>query len=307
MGQGDAMPSGASASDDVSYHRAPPAFCLAGLFQRNHRPYIGAFGSGNALAFSGPGEIVMKTSGNTILLTGGGSGIGRELARRWHDAGNTVIVTGRTEDSLAATAEGREHIHARVLDVADAEAVAAFAERIANEFPALNVLVNNAGIMPLEDISAPRDLSRAEACIATNLMAPIRLTDALLTHLEAADDAAIINVSSGLAFVPLVRAAVYSATKAAIHSWTESLREALVDRVEVIELAPPAVQTELTPGQSTREGYMPLGEFIDEVMDLFGRVPTPSFIGVQRVRMLRDAEIEGRYPQVFGMLNAPVT
>lgn len=84
------------------------------------------------------------------------------------------------------------------------------------------------------------------------------------------------------------------------------MREALVDSVEVIELAPPAVQTELTPGQSTRAGYMPLDEFIDEVMDLFGRVPTPAFVGVQRVRALRDAEVEGRYEQVFGMLNAPV-
>ncbi|WP_374414843.1 SDR family oxidoreductase [Novosphingobium colocasiae] len=249
----------------------------------------------------------MKTSGNTILLTGGGSGIGRELARRWHDAGNTVIVTGRTEGSLAATGEGRSQLHARVLDVTDPEAVATFAERIINEFPALNVLVNNAGIMPLEDVAQPRDLGPAEDCIATNLVAPIRLTDALLAHLKSVDDAAIVNVSSGLAFVPLVRAAVYSATKAAIHSWTESLREALVDRVEVIELAPPAVQTELTPGQSTRAGYMPLDEFIDEVMDLFAKVPTPAFIGVQRVRALRDAEVEGRYEQVFGMLNAPVT
>lgn len=249
----------------------------------------------------------MKTSGNTMLLTGGGSGIGRELARRWHDAGNTVIVTGRSEGSLAATGEGRPNLHARVLDVTDAEAVATFATRVVNEFPALNVLVNNAGIMPLEDVSEPRDLGPAERCIATNLMAPIRLTDALLEHLKAADDAAIVNVSSGLAFVPMMRAAVYSATKAAIHSWTKSLREALVDSVEVIELAPPGVQTDLTPGQSTRAGYMPLGEFIDEVMDLFAKVPTPAFVGVQRVRTLRDAEIEGRYEQVFGMLNAPVT
>lgn len=162
----------------------------------------------------------MKTTGNTILLTGGGSGIGRELARRWHDAGNVVIVTGRTEASLAATAEGRDQIHARVLDVTDPEAIASFAERVISEFPALNVLVNNAGIMPLEDVSNPRDLARSEECVTTNLLAPIRLTDALLAHLKAVDDAAIVNVSSGLAFVPMVRAAVYSATKAAIHSWS---------------------------------------------------------------------------------------
>ncbi|WP_260927471.1 SDR family oxidoreductase [Novosphingobium sp. 9] len=247
----------------------------------------------------------MKTSGNTILLTGGGSGIGRELARRWHDAGNVVIVTGRTISSLQDTASGCEHIYARQLDVTDPDAIRAFATSIVEEFPALNVLVNNAGIMPLEDVSQPRDLARSEACVTTNLLGPIRMTDALLAHLKGQADAAIVNVSSGLAFVPLVRAAVYSATKAAVHSWSESLRFALDGAVEVIELAPPAVQTELTPGQSTREGYMPLEDFIDEVMSLFAQQPTPPLIGVGRLGFLRNAEIEGRYDQTFAMLNGP--
>ncbi|MDF2638228.1 MAG: DltE [Novosphingobium lindaniclasticum] len=247
----------------------------------------------------------MKTSGNTILLTGGGSGIGRELAQRWHDAGNVVIVTGRTLASLEETASGRANIHAFALDVADPAAIAAFARDILARFPALNVLVNNAGIMPLEDVSVPRDLSRAEACVVTNLLGPIRMTDALIGHLRAQDDAVIVNVSSGLAFVPLVSAAVYSATKAAIHSWTDSLRLSLQGAVEVIELAPPAVQTELTPGQSTREGYMPLDAFIDEVMGLFAQVPTPGLIGVERLAYLRNAEAEGRYMETFAALNAP--
>lgn len=245
----------------------------------------------------------MKPSGNTILLTGGGTGIGRELAQRWHDAGNIVIVTGRTLASLEETAKGRQNIHAVALDVSDPAAIAAFARDILSRFPALNVLVNNAGIMPLEDVSVSRDLSQAEACVTTNLLGPIRMTDALITHLRGQSDAAIVNVSSGLAFVPLVGAAVYSATKAAIHSWTDSLRFALKNVVEVIELAPPAVQTELTPGQSTREGYMPLDAFIDEVMDLFARQPTPELIGVERLAVLRNAEAEGRYGQTFAMLN----
>jgi uncharacterized oxidoreductase len=249
----------------------------------------------------------MKTSGNTILLSGGGSGIGRELAQRWHDAGNVVIVTGRTLASLEETAKGRANIHPMALDVGDAEVIRAFAADVLAKFPALNVLVNNAGIMPLEDISAARDLSRAEACVTTNFLGPIRLTDALVGHLSAQTDAAIVNVSSGLAFVPLVSAAVYSATKAAIHSWTDSLRFALTGKVEVIELAPPAVQTELTPGQSTREGYMPLGDFIDEVMGLFAQQPTPELIGVQRLGFLRNAEAEGRYAETFAMLNTPHT
>ncbi|WP_395331572.1 SDR family NAD(P)-dependent oxidoreductase [Novosphingobium sp. BL-8H] len=247
----------------------------------------------------------MKTSGNTILLSGGGSGIGRELAQRWHDAGNVVIVTGRTLASLEETARGRGNIHPMTLDVTDGDTIRAFAADVLAKFPALNVLVNNAGVMPLEDISVPRDLSRAEACVTTNLLGPIRLTDALIAHLSSQPDAAIVNVSSGLAFVPLVAAAVYSATKAAIHSWTDSLRFALAGTVEVIELAPPAVQTELTPGQSTREGYMPLGDFIDEVMSLFAQVPTPELIGVQRLGFLRNAEAEGRYAQTFATLNAP--
>ncbi len=247
----------------------------------------------------------MKTSGNTILLSGGGSGIGRELAQRWHDAGNVVIVTGRTVASLEETAKGRENIVAMALDVSDGDGIRAFATRVLAEFPALNVLVNNAGIMPLEDISAPRDLALAEACVTTNLLGPIRLTDAFVEHLSGQSDGAIVNVSSGLAFVPLVSAAVYSATKAAIHSWSDSLRFALSGKVEVIELAPPAVQTELTPGQSTREGYMPLKDFIDEVLDLFAQVPTPELIGVQRLGFLRNAEAEGRYAQTFATLNAP--
>lgn len=235
----------------------------------------------------------MLTSGNTILLTGGGSGIGRALAHRWHDAGNRVIVTGRTIESLEETAAGRPNIFAHRLDVSDPSAIGMFAQSIVAEFPELNVLVNNAGIMPLEDIAQPRNLGAAEACITTNLLA----------HLRTRADAAIVNVSSGLAFVPMARAAVYSATKAAIHSWTQSLRFALDGSVEVIELAPPAVQTELTPGQSTRDGYMPLEEFIDEVMALFARQPTPPLIAVERLGFLRQAEAEGRYDRTFAMLN----
>lgn len=246
----------------------------------------------------------MRTTGNTILLTGGGSGIGQQLAWRWHDAGNTVIVTGRRMDALAATAAGRPGIVSRTLDITDAAAIRTFAAQIVQEYPALNVLVNNAGIMRMEDISGPRDLSDAEETVTTNLLGPIRLTDALVGHLATRPDAAIVNVTSGLAFVPLVGAATYSATKAALHSYTVSLRAALRDRVGVIELAPPAVQTDLTPGQSTREGYLPLADFIAEVMDLFGQTPTPTEINVARVAFLRRAEAEGRFDAALAAINA---
>ena len=245
----------------------------------------------------------MKSSGNTILITGGGSGIGAALAHRFHDAGNVVIIAGRRQDALDATAAGRPNIHTMTLDVESAEGVADFAARVLASFPALNVLINNAGIMRFEALDHARDLSDAEATITTNLLGPIRLTNALIDHLVAQPDSAIVNVTSGLAFVPLVDTPTYNATKAAIHSYTIAMRDALAGKVEVIELAPPAVQTGLTPGQESREGYQPLDEFADEVMALFAQQPTPPEILVQRVAFLRNAEREGRFDETFQQLN----
>lgn len=247
----------------------------------------------------------MNPTGNTILITGGGSGIGRELARAFQALGNSVIVAGRRRGALDETIGDRADMTAIEVDVEDTSAIAAFAARVVAEHPALNVLVNNAGIMKYEDVTAPRDLGDAEAMIVTNILGPIRLTDALIGHLAAKGDGAIVNVTSGLAFVPLVAAATYSATKAAMHSYTVSLRQQLRGRVEVIELAPPGVQTDLTPGQSVREGYMPLDAYIDEVMALFQQAQTPAEILVQRVRPLRDAEREGRFDAVLAAVNPP--
>lgn len=246
----------------------------------------------------------MKTTGNTILVTGGGSGIGLALAQRWHDAGNKVIVTGRNADKLQAAIAGRPNMSAVSLDVTDADAIAAFAKDIVARFPDINVLVNNAGIMNAEDAGTKRDLTQAEATVITNILGPIRLTDALVDHLAAQADSAIVNVTSGLAFVPFPKAPTYSATKAAMHSYSVALRIQLEGRVEVIELAPPAVRTDLTPGQSTREGYMPLGDFADEVMALFAVEPTPAEILVQNVLPLRNAEANGTVPQMLAMLKS---
>lgn len=246
----------------------------------------------------------MKISGNTILITGGGSGIGEALAQRFHDAGNTVIIAGRRRDALEAAIAGRPNMHAMTLDIDSIEGVEAFAREVVAAHPALNVLINNAGMMKYEALDARRDLADAEATITTNLLGPIRLTNALVDHLKAQADAAIVNVTSGLAFVPLVAAATYSATKAAIHSYTISLRDALAGQVEVIELAPPAVQTDLTPGQRTRAGYQPLDEFADEVLALFGQAPTPREILVERVKFLRNAEAEGRFDAALDAITA---
>ncbi len=246
----------------------------------------------------------MKLTGNTILITGGGSGIGEALAHRFHDRGDTVIVAGRRLDALERAAEGRANIHVLTLDVEDPAAIAEFAGRVVAEHPALNVLINNAGVMRFEPLDRARDLADAEATVRANLLGPIRVTNALIDHLVAQADAAIVNVTSGLAFVPLVATPTYNATKAAIHSYTVAMREALKGKVEVIELAPPGVQTSLTPGQETRPGYLPLAEFADEAMALFAKQPTPKEILVERVGFLRFAEAQGRFDETVAQLNA---
>jgi uncharacterized oxidoreductase len=190
------------------------------------------------------------------------------------------------------------------VDLDSAAAVADFAGEVVRRHPAINVLVNNAGIMRFETLERPRDLSDAEAIIATNLLGPIRLVDALIDHLAARPDAAIINVTSGLAFVPLPQTPTYSATKAALHSYTVALREQLRGKIEVIELAPPAVQTDLTPGQSTREGYQPLDSYADEVIALLKADPHAPEILVEKVQPLRFAERDGRVSEILAQFEA---
>lgn len=246
----------------------------------------------------------MKPSGNTILITGGGSGIGQTLAQRLHDADNTVIVAGRRQNALDETIAGRANMHALVLDIESPEGIADFTERLLGAYPSLNVLINNAGIMRFEDLAQTHNLADAEATITTNLLGPIRLINSLTDHLVKQSDAVVINVTSGLAFVPLTTTPTYNATKAAIHSYTIALREVLKGKVEVIELAPPAVQTGLTPGQETRPGYQPLTDFTDEVMALLTQQPTPPEILVERVRFLRFAEANGQFDETLTKLNA---
>ena len=244
----------------------------------------------------------MKKTGNTILITGGGSGIGQALAHRWHDAGNNVIITGRRQQALDDAVAGRERMAAYVLDVTEADEVEAFARRIVAEHPALNVLLNNAGVFSPETVTSRRDLSDAESMIETNILGPIRMTNALIDHLSAQANAAIINVSSGLAFVPYPASPTYSATKAAIHSYTAAIRPLLKGKVEVIEIVPPQVQTELSPGQSKDPNSMPLDAFADEVMELLHAAETPAEVCVEGVRYFREAEAKGQFDEALQML-----
>ncbi len=250
-------------------------------------------------------ERDMTPTGNTILVTGGTSGIGLELAKAFHKLGNTVIIAGRRKKLLDDAVVAHPGMAAYVLDVEDKASITSATAKIIKDHPSLNVLVNNAGIMRGEDMTAKTiGLADAEATIATNLLAPMRLIAALLPHFRAQPKSAIINVTSGLAFVPLAHTPTYSATKAALHSYTQSLRHQLRGTsVEVLELAPPMVQTDLMPGQASNPHGMPLADFIAESISLLQSTPTPPEILVERVNILRRAEAEGRFGQVFAFLN----
>lgn len=248
----------------------------------------------------------MNISGNTILITGGGSGIGRALAEALHKAGNQVVIAGRREALLHEVTSANPGMEALLLDIQDKDDVAAFARQAVESFPELNAVIHNAGIMRSEAVAAGDFLATAEDTIATNLLGPIRLTSALLPHLLKQERAAILTVSSGLAFVPLATTPTYSATKAAIHSWSMALREQLkATSVEVIEIAPPYVQTELLgPQQAVDPTAMPLAEFTAEVMALLESQPSSGEIIVERCKPLRFAAESGQVAAIFAQLNA---
>jgi len=248
----------------------------------------------------------MKMTGNTILITGGGSGSGRGLAEALHTLGNQVIIAGRRKQTLDETTTANPGMKSVIVDVEDRSTLAAFAAQVTEEYPALNVLINNAGIMRAENLlDQPGDIADAEATIATNLLGPIRLTAALLPHLQKQAQAAVINVTSGLAFVPLAFTPTYSATKAALHSYTQALRLQLrATPIQVIELIPPAVATELMRGGSSNPHYMPLDEFIAESINLLTTQPEATEINVERVKFLRFAAESGQFNVVFNALNS---
>lgn len=249
----------------------------------------------------------MKTTGNTMLFTGGTSGIGLGLALRFAGAGNTVVVAGRRRELLDRIVAEHSDIEAVELDVDDPASIAAAYEAVGRSHPELDVLVNMAGIMLPEDLRDPGHLAVAEATVTTNLLGPIRVLNAFLPLLLRQESATVVNVSSGLAFVPLPVTPTYNATKAAIHSWTESLRVQLAGTpVQVIELVPPSVQTDLMPGHRDDERAMPLEDYLSEAFEILRTQPDVEEVLVDRVRFLRFAEVEGRYDDVLTLLSGRV-
>ncbi len=250
----------------------------------------------------------MKTTGNTILITGGGSGIGRGLAEAFHKLGNKVIIAGRRQQVLDETTAANPGMASAVLNIEDAASIRAFAAKLTADFPALNVVINNAGIMRPENLlTQSADVADAEATITTNLLGPIRLTAALLPHFLKQPHATIMTVSSGLAFIPMALTPTYNATKAAIHSYTQALRYQLKStNVEVIELVPPYVQTELMGSQQAADPRaMPLKDYLTETIEILKTQPNATEILVERVKPLRFSASNGeeKYNAFFQQFN----
>ncbi|WP_250121628.1 SDR family oxidoreductase [Chroococcidiopsis sp. CCMEE 29] len=249
----------------------------------------------------------MKITGNTILITGGGSGIGRSLAESFHKQGNQVVIAGRRQQALNEVTAANPGMKSVLLDITNRDSIHAFGERVAQDYPKLNVLINNAGIMKAEDLkSAPDYLEDAEATVATNFLGTIRLTAVLLPLLQRQPRSTILTMSSGLGFVPLAETPTYCATKAAIHSYSLSLRQQLKGTpTEVIEIIPPYVQTHLTGKHQVNDPRaMPLKEFITEVTSILSNQPSVEEVVVERVKPIRFAAENGNAVTLFQQMNA---
>ncbi|GAP56711.1 uncharacterized oxidoreductase DltE [Arthrobacter sp. Hiyo6] len=240
----------------------------------------------------------MKTTGNTVLITGGTSGIGKAFAQHFLGRGNTVIICGRRNDRLEELKARYPDLVTIQCDLMEAASRENLVRRAIQECPDLNMLINNAGIQLTADLTNPIDLSSVEREIVTNLIAPIHLSSLVVEQLRGRAEPAIVNISSGLAYTPIAFMPVYCATKAAVHSWSLSLRKQLENTgIRVYEIAPPSVDSEL--GHERREnrdqthGGMPVNEFINEAIKALESNTLQAAIG-QAASMMdqRDALFE---------------
>lgn len=242
----------------------------------------------------------MNLTNQTVLVTGATSGIGLHLAIRLHKMGNKVLICGRNQQRLDAIAAAYPGIHTYMCDVREVQERVALADWAIREHPDLNILVNNAGLMKLFDLTKDTDLDKVTEEINTNLIAPIHLTGLFTVHLQKQTQATIINVTSGLAFTPLASVPVYCATKAGLHSFTKSLRYQLKDTsVKVFEIIPPAVDTSLGKAdgyEQAKESAMKLDDFINEVIQVLEQNTYEIGIGIaEGLHQQRDG--------LFSMLN----
>lgn len=249
----------------------------------------------------------MQMTGNTILITGGTSGIGRALAEAFHDRGNRVIIAGRRLSLLEEITAARPGLVGMPLDLDAPNSLAQLVNDVRTSFPELNMLIANAGISRSEDMTAEGwDASAAQSIVETNIMGVLRVTAAFLPLLKNRQGATIVATSSNLAFIPRADFPTYCASKAFLHSWLQSLRHQLRKiPVEVLELSPPYVQTELTGDhQASDPRAMPVAAYVAEVMQLLetGSHPRGEVL-VERDRARRSAEREGRYDEVFAAIN----
>jgi len=245
----------------------------------------------------------VRTKDNTILIIGGGTGIGFGLAKAFHALGNKVIIASRHKDVLDNAVKKYPGMTSYVFDIQNASEIEVFVKEVLNDFPDLNVLINNSGIMRAENLLNQHDQGDMEAIIATNLLGPLRLTGALLPSLLKQPCAAIVNVSSGLGFVPMAITPTYCATKAALHSYTQSLRYQLKStNIQVTELIPPYVATHLMNGANDPNA-MPLDDYIAEVMEIIKSQPDAEEICVENVKRLRFAAESGDFEKIFLGLN----
>ncbi len=226
----------------------------------------------------------MKTTGNTILITGGTSGIGRGFAEEFEKRDNTVIICGRREERLQEIQQQFPGVITTMCDVSIVEEREALFQWAVETFTELNILINNAGIQLSCDMTKEVDIDKVKEEIEVNLTAPLHLASLFAEHFAEKEESAVINISSGLAFVPMAFMPVYCATKAALHSITMSLRHQLKDTsVKVFEIIPPSVDTELghdrRADKSQTHGGMSTEEFVDGAMNAIERDEYEAAVG----------------------------
>jgi short-subunit dehydrogenase involved in D-alanine esterification of teichoic acids len=245
----------------------------------------------------------MDITTSTVFIPGATSGIGLALAVRLQAAGSTVVIGGRRTELLEGLA-ARHGFDTVAIDITDPASVTAARDAVLERHPELDAIIAMAGIMTAEDVRDPGFLDDALRVVETNIVGPLRLVSAFIGHLQTRPHATVMTVSSGLAHTPLAATPTYNGSKAFIHRFSETIRLQLASTsVEVVELVPPAVQTDLMPGQAEEPHFLPLDDFADEVMALLRANPHAPEILVERVKFLRFAEVEGRYDAAVAAVN----